>query len=145
MKVLNQKGAAAVEMAIVTPLLFMILFGIIEFGLLLYDKAMLTNASREAARRAILYVDTNYTPLVTPEEIKAIVDNYVNSYMITFDSSAAPPTTCVRWTSESYGESITVEVTYTYSFLILPAFATGLLPDLVLRGQTIMRCEGECV
>ena len=52
----NANGAAAVEFAIVVPLLLLLLFGIIEFSLLLYNKAMLTNASREGARFGIVYV-----------------------------------------------------------------------------------------
>ena len=51
----SQKGASAVEFALVLPLLMLILFGIIEFGLLMYNKAMITNASREGARRGIVY------------------------------------------------------------------------------------------
>lgn len=43
----SQKGASAVEFALVLPLLMLILFGIIEFSLLMYNKAMITNASRE--------------------------------------------------------------------------------------------------
>ena len=33
----------------------MLLFGIIEFGIILYDKAMITNASREGARAGIVF------------------------------------------------------------------------------------------
>ena len=51
----NQKGAAIVEFAIVLPLILMFLFGILEFGLLMYNKAMITNASREGARLGIVY------------------------------------------------------------------------------------------
>ncbi|MCK5219206.1 pilus assembly protein, partial [bacterium] len=46
----NQRGAAAVEFAIVLPLLALILFGTIDFALLFYNKQVLTNASREGAR-----------------------------------------------------------------------------------------------
>ena len=41
----RQRGAALVEFTLVVPLLLMILFGIIEFSVLLYDKAVVTNAS----------------------------------------------------------------------------------------------------
>ena len=43
---IGQKGAAAVEFAIVMPLLVLLTFGIIEFSILFYNKAMVTNASR---------------------------------------------------------------------------------------------------
>lgn len=45
----KQQGSETVEFAISSTLLFIILFGIIEFSVALYDKAILTNASREEA------------------------------------------------------------------------------------------------
>lgn len=47
-----QRGAALVEFALVSALLFLILFGIIEVGLLLGDQAQVGAAAREAARAA---------------------------------------------------------------------------------------------
>lgn len=49
-----QRGAALVEFALVSSLLFLILFGIIEVGLLLGDQAQVGAAAREAARAAAL-------------------------------------------------------------------------------------------
>jgi len=43
-------GAVAVEMAIVTPLLLTMLFGIIEFGWLFTVQSTMVNAAREGAR-----------------------------------------------------------------------------------------------
>jgi Flp pilus assembly protein TadG len=47
----DQNGGAVVEFAIILPLLIALLFGIVEFGLLLYNKQIITNASREGAER----------------------------------------------------------------------------------------------
>lgn len=47
-----QRGAALVEFALISALLFLILFGIIEVGLLLGDQAQVGAAAREAARSA---------------------------------------------------------------------------------------------
>ena len=58
----NQKGTEVVEFAIVSLLLFLLLFGIIDFGILLYDKAVITNASREGARAGIVQRWDNSTP-----------------------------------------------------------------------------------
>ncbi len=46
----NQSGSAAVEFALVLPLLLLVLFGTIEFGILMYDQSVITNAAREGAR-----------------------------------------------------------------------------------------------
>ena len=48
----TQRGAALVEFALVSTLLFLLLFGIIEVGLLLGDQAQVGAAAREAARSA---------------------------------------------------------------------------------------------
>lgn len=50
----QRRGAAAVEMALVTPFLLLLVFGIIEFGQVFYVQLVLTNASREGARDACL-------------------------------------------------------------------------------------------
>ncbi|MGD8892889.1 MAG: pilus assembly protein, partial [Desulfobacterales bacterium] len=53
----DQNGATVVEFAIILPLLIVFLFGIIEFGLLLYNKQVITNASREGARAGLVVRD----------------------------------------------------------------------------------------
>ena len=58
MKMRDESGGSLVEFAVIAPLLFVILFGIIEFGILLYDQAKITNASREGARAGIVFDTT---------------------------------------------------------------------------------------
>jgi len=48
------RAAVAVEMAVVTPLLLTMLFGIIEFGWLFTVRHTMVNAAREGARVGIL-------------------------------------------------------------------------------------------
>ena len=47
-----QRGAALVEFALVSSLLFLLLFGILEVGLLLGDQAQVAQAARAAVRSA---------------------------------------------------------------------------------------------
>src|SRR4029453_2697695 len=49
-----RRAAAAVEMAVVAPLLLMMLFGTIEFGWVFWVQETLTNATREGCRVAVL-------------------------------------------------------------------------------------------
>lgn len=51
----NQRGSTVAEFAIVSGLFFMIIFGIIEFGRLLYTHNALTDAARRGARYAVLH------------------------------------------------------------------------------------------
>lgn len=50
----DDRGAAAVEFALVLPLLLVLLFGVIDFGRLLNAQIMLTEAAREGARAAAM-------------------------------------------------------------------------------------------
>jgi Flp pilus assembly protein TadG len=74
----TQEGASTVEFAMIVPFLLIIFFGIMEFGLLLYDKAVITNASREAARSGIAY----RLPALTSAELQANAQGVVNTYTV---------------------------------------------------------------
>jgi hypothetical protein len=51
-KLRGEDGAAAVEFALVVSLLFVLLFGIMEFGLAFFELQNLRSATREGARAA---------------------------------------------------------------------------------------------
>ncbi len=53
----EEVGAAAVEFALLLPLLVLLLFGLIEFGMAFNTRIQATNAAREAARMAVVGVD----------------------------------------------------------------------------------------
>ncbi|MGZ4108449.1 MAG: TadE/TadG family type IV pilus assembly protein [Actinomycetota bacterium] len=55
----NERGAAAVEFALIAPLLFMLLFGIFEFGLVWSQKNVYVGAAREGARYAAVNCDSS--------------------------------------------------------------------------------------
>jgi len=140
-----QKGAAVVEFALIVPLLIVIVFGIIEFSLLFFDKQVITNASREGARYGILWGSSS--PDVAEglarfhnSEITAKVDEYAASHLVTFGASITPVTTITR-TGDTSGNALTVTVTYNYDFLLLPNFIPGLPAVKTLTGVTVMRLE----
>ena len=49
-RVVTERGVAVTESAIVLVLFFLFLFGIMEFSSLLFNRAVIINASREGAR-----------------------------------------------------------------------------------------------
>jgi Flp pilus assembly pilin Flp len=53
----REDGAAAVEFALLLPLLVMLLFGFIQFGVAFNTRIQATNAAREAARLAVVGID----------------------------------------------------------------------------------------
>lgn len=54
-----RRGAAIVELALVLPVFFAVIFGIIEFGRAMMVSQMVTNSAREGVRLAIVDGTTN--------------------------------------------------------------------------------------
>ncbi len=50
----SQRGAAALEFALVFPVLLLLLVGIVDFGMLMSTQSVVANAAREGARTAAL-------------------------------------------------------------------------------------------
>ena len=64
----EERGASAVEFAIIAPLFFMIVFGMFSGGLLYNEKSQLTYASREATRYgSSLPISQKFTGGVNPD------------------------------------------------------------------------------
>ena len=132
----SQSGASAVEFAIVLPILVLLVFGIIEFSVAFYDKAMITNASREGARAGIVF----RVPPVTDDEITNVVNTHLGSSLITFGGPTTANTTVTR-NGYNPGDELKVSVNYTYTFLLVPSFVTSLSGGINLVAETIMRME----
>jgi Flp pilus assembly protein TadG len=104
----------------------------------MYDKQVITNASREGARAGISDV------VVSDADIEAVVANYVANNLITFGSLTPPVTTIVPGgdrTGMGFGADLAVTVTYNYDFLILPGFVAGLTGVQTLVAQTVMKMQ----
>ena len=67
----GQEGAAAVEFAIILPVLLLLTLGALDMGHMYYIDHLITNASREGARYAAKYTGTTAAPT------SAQVSNYV--------------------------------------------------------------------
>jgi Flp pilus assembly protein TadG len=128
----REEGAAAIEFALLLPLLMLILFGIIEFGLVLYNQEVITNASREGARYGIVIG----SPRPTTGQIQGVVNTYLTNAGL-----AGSATVSVTGAQGASGSDLTVGVVYPYTFLVLPNFAAGLSDNLNLNATTVMKLE----
>jgi Flp pilus assembly protein TadG len=133
----SQRGAALVEFALVLPLLLVLVFGTIEFGLLMFNQQIITNASREGARFGIV----QDIPRKTLAEITAVVTSYTADHLVTFGVPNVPAVSVDNSGGTSFGDDLKVTVTYQYDFLVLPNFITSLAGNVTLRAQTVMKYE----
>jgi len=105
-----QKGVAAIEMALTLPLLLLVVFGIIEYGFALYNKAIITNISREAVRDAILF---RVTPK-TSAQVKSFAESRCAGRVISFKAANCTATVTYPGSVVS-GATATVQMSYNYS------------------------------
>jgi hypothetical protein len=132
-KINNQNGAAMVEFAIVLPLLLILICGVIEFGVMFYDKAVITNASREGARAGITGPKTEEFK----DEIKKIVLNYCNVNLINLKGNDAldPDNILISYDGSDH---IIVRLEYRYDLLLGSFFG---FDNTTISAETVMRME----
>lgn len=130
-------GAAAVEFALIFPLLMLIVFGVIEFGTALYDKAVITNASREAARAGVIL----RTPAMTSAQIKQVATNYCQNKLVAYGASASCTYPGTVTACATTGSQLTVQVAYTFNGLLLGPLIRPFTGPLSINASTTMLCE----
>lgn len=129
----QDRGAAAVEFALVMPVLLLLVFGIVDFGRALNAQIMVTQAAREGARWDALGS--------TQTQIAQRV------------SDSAQPLSGVTTTVGSLcGTGVATQngsVTASYSFSyvtpigsLMNMFGGSSLSNMTITGQGVMRCQG---
>jgi len=131
----NQQGATAVEFAIVLSLLIVLIFGIIEFGLFIFNRQIITNAAREGARAGIIARAVR----LSDSKIKEKVRDYGAQHLITFGDDVLTaddiviPARCLKFQCD-----LEVQVNYKYKFLFLSNLGIG---PIDLRATSVMKME----
>ncbi len=121
----DQRGAVAVEFALVFPLLMLVLFGVIEYGAVYNAQLQVTGAAREAAREMSLTGNAGDARAAALSASPGLVPA-LSSGDIAFSSSGC-----------TAGTDVTVTISYEKPFL------TGLFGATVeLTGVATRRCGG---
>ncbi len=132
-------GAALIEFAIVLPLMLLVLFGTIDFGLLFQRYQVVTNAAREGARIAVL-------PGYSDADIQARVAQFLTAGGLNEAPIVPPP---VRTPTPLPGGQcinvVSVTVDYPYAYSAVGALAsyfdgvgfsrTGLQATAAMRSE----------
>jgi Flp pilus assembly protein TadG len=134
-----ENGAELIEFALVFPLLLLVVFGIMDFGLLFQRYETVTNAAREGARVAVL-------PGYGQADVQARVTQYLSASGLTATPTfayTAPQAlnvggACVTITG------VTVGYPHTYLFLgkIIGLFGGSGFATNTLTATAKMRYEG---
>ncbi|MBK1719250.1 TadE/TadG family type IV pilus assembly protein [Thiocystis violacea] len=152
-----QWGGETVEFALLAGLFFLLLFGIIEFSIAMYNQGILLHSSRVGAREASLYwLDVTQISLdsdpeddqrVKISEVDDAITNFAGRFMISFTDA----TTAVAILHEGQridsmdtrpvgaGERVRVDLSFLYRAPVTAALA-GLL-DMDMAARAEMRVE----
>ncbi len=147
-EILREDGANLVEMALSISVFFAMLFGIIEFSLVVYSYTFVSEAAREATRYASIrgansctpsptFPNCNLNPTTTGNPLLAYVESlsypglYPSNLTVTptwYSSSGTVPetwtTVCAASNCNTPGDAVQVKVTYAYP-LHLPFWKSG--------------------
>ncbi len=131
-----ESGAVTVEFVMTATLLFIILFGIVEFAFIFNAKLMMTGAAREGARRAA--VEGGATPAAY-----ACIQDYLALGNIRPENVEM----LITPTQASYGTTITVCLVYHYPVMtavLRPIIGETitLTAEVLTRGEKV-RARGD--
>lgn len=146
----DDDGAAAVEFALIAPLIFILLFGIIVFGMGFYTQQGAAAAAREAARRAAVGAITSCTwsaPSNPPDltRLPNVVQNtapgaYGNT--IAWNSSNMP-TLAITPPDANGDQTVTVTVPYRVDLSLLTGFIPFATKELDLSATANAYVESQ--
>lgn len=126
----GERGAAAVELALVLPLLLFVLFAVIDFGRLLNAQLTLTEAAREGARAAALGQSADARVQSTATNLHGVTDT-----VTTCPPGGSPTADAVVVTSMKFSF-------VTPLAAVAPLFGATLNGSLTLTGKGVMPCVG---
>jgi Flp pilus assembly protein TadG len=136
----TERGAALLEAAITVPIVLLICVGIFEFGRAYQTWQVVTNASREGARLAVIEGSTD-------DQVRQRVNNYLTGGGLSSlpDSKIAIARTVAVTTSNTGSQ---VQVNYPFQFMVLNPVIRLIAPSdttgqgtYTMTASTLMRNE----
>ncbi len=106
----NERGQTATEFAIVLPVLAVLLFGVIQFGILFNNYLTLTDAVRAGARKAAVSRQASSPAADAEAAVRTSAGDLDQSKLVVTITPPAP------WDRAS---DVTVQATYPYSVNLL--------------------------
>jgi len=136
---LGDRGAAAVEMALVLPVLLLVLGGLIDLGRAFFGQIIVANAANEAARMvALRYPAADVTTRAV--QATAGLTPLVTSSTATVTTVATCPASIPVGTYPA-GSVVVTAPNFRWMVLnVVPRLVGGNVPTPVISGRASMRC-----
>ena len=136
----SEKGAELIELAMVTPILLLVLGGIVDFGFMFRAWANVANAAREGARVGVL---PTYGCEAANPNVKDRVDKYMAAAGITGSYTVTTSATVVPTVAGSFTAcSVLVQLMQPLPSLgVFGAVFGGSFTTVPLASRAVMRTE----
>lgn len=142
----DRSGAAAVEFAMLAPVLFLLLIGTFQFGILINNYIQLTEAVRVGGRTLAISRGST-TPITATKNAfygsaPSLTPNAL-TFTMTVNGNGCNGTTsdstCAGYLTAAQGQQATLTVDYNCTNLIV--YGTNFLPNCKLSSTTNIRIE----
>ena len=140
------KGVAAVEFALVLPLVLLLIFSLIDFGRIFFVQVSITSASREGARLSSLYSAGIPTPQNVIDLVNAAAPGAAT--LAQLSNSAELVVTQTACSTTVANENTTVQVSSNFKWLLPVGILNLVTPnstlanDFTISSTGVMRCVG---
>jgi Flp pilus assembly protein TadG len=135
----RERGAALVEFALITPLLFLLVAGAIDFGFMINRDTLVNNATREGAREGT--VNPNATAIESTVRT-ALADLDQTKLSVSVSCRKPDDTACTTFAADAKtGGVVIVKVDYLHGFFTFAPTAVGMSNDITLSKTVEMRIE----
>ncbi|MEX2158991.1 MAG: TadE/TadG family type IV pilus assembly protein [Dehalococcoidia bacterium] len=137
----KSRGQSLVEFAMIAPLFFILVLGIVDFGMGLHSWMTMTNATREGARLAAVHAPSSGSVDCNPLPAEGSIERKVCDTATNLDADAMTITvTNADPEGDNAGEEVSVQIDYDYE-LIMPLSGFMDLSTISLSATTKMRLE----
>ena len=138
----SEQGQALVEMALMTPILLILIAGIVEAGRAFVIYVQLENASREGARAGVLVPKlTSDIQAATRRELPTEIANAVNVVVTCSSGITSTFLDCVTSFPPNSGDKIAVSVSYNYEPIMPIVNGITTLTNLTMHANTVMQVQ----
>jgi Flp pilus assembly protein TadG len=128
----DEQGQALVEFALILPIILLLVVGMLEFARAWNLHQVMTDAAREAARRAVL-ADTKSPSGQTQDSVKAAMWNRLAQFG--YDPSQATMTITPLANWKATGENIQVNLMCPYRFWVVPWMSITMRTSFTMRNE----------
>jgi Flp pilus assembly protein TadG len=149
-KIFSEQGSITVEFALLVPVFFLMIFGVVDFGHAWYMRHIMSNASREGARYGTRYAVDSLGNRKLPSQLSPAIATYVKTTwglenLLPSDATPTVVPSGQAWTETNTsvlaGEDLTITVTARKNWFIVGRLVPGMSNYLDLAVATTMKCE----